>query len=146
MLEVASELRSVVVHDAGAVCVRHCEVDLPTGVSGPVRVRVTGFPLTAYGYSLRARVVSGATSGADAVADGPGADPGVRVTDVRPAAQAVAVDDADLPQVLLDLEAARERQRLLRKRQERLDAQAQEFASLRAVMPTPRRGDPPRRA
>ncbi|WP_143657999.1 DUF4139 domain-containing protein [Embleya scabrispora] len=132
MLTVASELRSVVVHAVGAVCVRNCEVDLPAEASGPVRVRITGFPLTAYGDRLRARVVAGGA--------------GVRVTDVRPAVDVEVVDDADLPDVLRDLEAAESRLRALRERRARLDAELGRIAGLEPVSPPVRRGDPPRTA
>ncbi|MYS83270.1 DUF4139 domain-containing protein [Embleya scabrispora] len=132
MLTVASELRSVVVHAVGAVCVRNCEVELPAGPPGPVRVRVSGFPLTAYGDWLRARVVAGGT--------------GVRVTDVRPVVDVEVVRDADLPSVLLDLEAAESRVRTLHERGARLAAELEEIAGLTAIMPTVRRGDPPRTA
>ncbi|MFE3198878.1 DUF4139 domain-containing protein [Embleya sp. NPDC059237] len=132
MLTVASELRSVVVHAVGAVCVRNCEVDLPAEASGPVRVRVTGFPLTAYGDRLRARVVGGGA--------------GVRVTDVRPVVDVEVVDDADLPDVLRDLEAAESRLRAVRERRARLDAELGRIAGLEPVSPPVRRGDPPRTA
>ncbi|MFI6588369.1 DUF4139 domain-containing protein [Embleya sp. NPDC050493] len=132
MLTVASELRSVVVHAVGAVCVRNCEVELPAGSPGPVRVRVSGFPLTAYGDWLRARVVTGGT--------------GVRVTDVRPVVDVEVVRDADLPSVLLDLEAAESRVRALHERSARLAAELEEIAATTAIMPTVRRGDPPRTA
>ncbi|MFE2947842.1 DUF4139 domain-containing protein [Embleya sp. NPDC059267] len=132
MLTVASELRSVVVHAVGAVCVRNCEVDLPAGPPGPVRVRVTGFPLTAYGDWLRARVVGGGA--------------GVRVTDIRPVVDVEVVEERDLPGVLLDLEAAESRVRALRAQSERLAGELAEIAGLEAVPPSVRRGDPPRPA
>ncbi|WP_406297086.1 DUF4139 domain-containing protein [Embleya sp. NBC_00888] len=132
MLTVASELRSVVVHAVGAVCVRNCDVDLPAGPPGPVRVRVTGFPLTAYGDWLRARVIGG--------------DTGVRVTDIRPVVDVEVVEETDLPAVLLDLEAAESRVRALRAKSARLADELAEIAGLQAVLPSVRRGDPPRPA
>ncbi|MGC0419343.1 DUF4139 domain-containing protein [Embleya sp. AB8] len=138
MLTVASELRSVVVHAVGAVCVRNCEVELPAGPPGPIRVRVTGFPLTAHGDRLRARVPAGG-------ADGTG-DVALRVTDVRPGVDVEVVEDAALPSVLLDLEAAESRVRALRDRAGRLAAELAEIAGLAAVLPTVKRGDPPRNA
>lgn len=135
MLTVASELRSVVVHAVGAVCVRDCVVELPAGVSGPTRVRVTGFPSTAYGDWLRASTAPVGTGQSPTA---------VRVIDVRPVVDVELVAEAALPEVLRDVEAARSRVRLLEQRQARLAEELAGFDHIAAVAPAVRRGDPPR--
>lgn len=133
---VASRLESVVVHPAGAVCVRRARCVLPARPASPpgagVRVLVEGLPVTVHGHSLRGRVVSG--------------PPGLRVTDVRVARAAGPRPDGELPRLRLAWEEARDRVDGLRSRRDGLKAEIAEVAALRAVPPPPRRGDPPRRA
>ncbi|MFP8882969.1 DUF4139 domain-containing protein [Streptomyces mangrovi] len=129
-----SVLESVVVHAVGAVCVRRARCALPHGIpkapDAAVRVRMEGLPIALYDHSLRGRVVSG--------------PPGLRVTDVRPVWSAAPRQDRELPSLRLELEEAEDRLARLRERRDRLTAEIEKAADLRAVPPQPRRGDPPR--
>ncbi|MTE17905.1 DUF4139 domain-containing protein [Streptomyces sp. TRM43335] len=125
------------VHPVGAVCVRRARCVLPplsppSAAGTAVRILVEGVPVTAYGNSLRGRVVSG--------------PPGLRVTDTRLERAAVPRPDGELPRLRLELEEAENRREDLRVRRDGIRAEIAEVAGLRAVPPRPRRGDPPRRA
>ncbi len=124
-----STLESVVVHSSGAVCTRRARLVLPPA-GDDVTVRVEGLPPTLQEHSLRARVVAG--------------PPGVRVTDVRLDLRAESRRGEERPGLRLDLEDAQDRQSRLRDRRDRLNAEIEEVAGLRAESPQPRRGDPPR--
>lgn len=133
-----SVLTSVVVYAAGAVCTRRAQVALPTGpVDGAettetaeTTVRIDGLPTAADARSLRGRVVSGPA--------------GLRVTDLRLDVGAVVRRADGTPNQRMDLEDAEDRLTGLYDRQERLTAEIEEVAGLRAEPPAPRRGDPPR--
>lgn len=127
-----SAVTSVVVHSSGAVCTRLARLDLPEPPpgDGTVTVQVTGLPPTLDEDSLRCRVVTG-----------PG---GLRVTDIRVGFGATLRRGDDLPRLRLDLEDAEDRGSRLRDRRDRLAAEIEEVAALRAEPPAPRRGDPPR--
>ncbi|PJE95369.1 hypothetical protein CUT44_24110 [Streptomyces carminius] len=130
-----SVLESVVVHSLGAVCVRRARCVLPPGLAasrGAVRIRVEGLPVTAVEHSLRGRVVSG--------------PPGLRVTDIRLTRAAAHRPDGEPAGLRVELTAAEDRVAGLRGRHDRLTAEIEEVAGLRAVPAQPRRGDPPRRA
>ncbi|SFK98057.1 DUF4139 domain-containing protein [Streptomyces pini] len=129
-----SVLESVVVHAVGAVCLRRARCALPPGLpaapDAAVRVRVEGLPIALYDHSLRGRVVSG--------------PPGLRVTDARPVRAAAPRQHRELPSLRLELEEAEDRLARLREQRDRLTAEIEKAAELRAVPPQPRRGDPPR--
>ncbi|MFI0937592.1 DUF4139 domain-containing protein [Streptomyces sp. NPDC021020] len=125
---VPSEVTSVVVYAAGAVCTRRARVTLPPG-GGPVTVRVTGLSPALLEQSLRCRVT---------------ADEELRVADIRVGYGATLRRGDELPRLRLDLEDAEDRQSRLREATERLRTEIAETAALRAEPPAPRRGDPPR--
>ncbi|MEE1941349.1 DUF4139 domain-containing protein [Streptomyces sp. TRM 70361] len=130
-----SVLESVVVHSLGAVCVRRARCALPPGLAasrGAVRIRVEGLPVTAAEHSLRGRAVCG--------------PPGLRVTDIRLTRTAAHRPEGEPAGLRAELTAAEDRLAGLRGRHDRLTAEIEEVARLRAVPPQPRRGDPPRRA
>ncbi|NUS11167.1 MAG: DUF4140 domain-containing protein, partial [Streptomyces sp.] len=126
---VTSEVTSVVVYSAGAICTRRARFALPAG-DGPLTVRVTGLSPALLEESLRC-----------AVAAGPD---GLRVTDIRVEYGVTLRRGDELPRLQLDLEDAQDRQARVRDRAERLKAEIAETAALRAEPPAPRRGDPPR--
>jgi Domain of unknown function (DUF4139)/N-terminal domain of unknown function (DUF4140) len=128
VVRVSSALESVVVYSSGAVCTRVARLTLPAGGPGPVWVE--GLPLALDPHSLRGRVLAG--------------PPGLRVTDVRVDVTAALRRGDDLPALRLDLEDAEDRRARLRERRDRLAAEVAEVASFQAVIPRPRRGDPPR--
>lgn len=127
-----SVLESVVVHSTGAVCTRRARCELPVGGPGgtPVPVWIEGLPVTVYEHSLGARVLSG--------------PPGLRVTDVRVRRSGGLQRADELPRLRLDLEDAQDRCVELTASRDRLAAEIEEVAALRAVPPQPRRGDAPR--
>ncbi len=123
-----SVLESVVVHAAGAVCERRARCAVPPGGTGSVRIG--GLPPVLDGASLRARVVSGG---------------GTRVTDARLEPVAPDAPRNHVPAgPLMDVEDAQDRAARLRRRRDRLRAQIDEVAALRAEPPSHRRGEPPR--
>jgi len=134
VLCVESVLASVVVHSVGAVCARRARCVLPARLlpspESVARVRIEGLPVTLYEHSLRGRVLSG--------------PPGLRVTDVRVEWTAAPRQSGELPGLRLELEEAEDRRDGLRERRDRLTAEIEEVAGLRAVPPQPRRGEPPR--
>ncbi|WP_344323717.1 DUF4139 domain-containing protein, partial [Streptomyces macrosporus] len=131
---VESVLESVVVHSVGAVCTRRARWVPPPGPwpapGTAVRVRIEGLPITLHEHSLRGRIVSG--------------PPGVRVTDARVERTAALRRDDELPALRLDLADAEDRRDEVRERRDRIAAEVEEVAGLRAVPPQPRRGEPPR--
>ncbi|WP_225847199.1 DUF4139 domain-containing protein [Streptomyces sp. HPF1205] len=128
--DVRSEVRSVVVHAAGAVCTRRARVLVPRDGAGEVTVRIGGLPPTLYERSLRGRVLGGPA--------------GTRVTDLRLDVSARVHRGQDVPALRMDVEDAEDRQAALRDRKERLEAEIAQVAGLRAEPLQPRRGDPPR--
>jgi hypothetical protein len=130
-----SEITTVVVHAAGAVCTRRARFDVPPGAGspdagGPVVVRVTGLPVSLHEDSLRGRISAGPA--------------GLRIADIRVEYGATLRRGDELPGLWLDFEDAEDRQARLRDRTDRLRKEIAEVAALRAEPPAPRRGDPPR--
>ncbi|GGO87793.1 DUF4139 domain-containing protein [Wenjunlia tyrosinilytica] len=125
-----SVLESVVVHSSGAVCARRARATVPG--PGAFQVRVGGLPLTVSEHSLRGRVLSGPR--------------GLRVTGVRLEVSAALRPADRLPALQRKLEESRATRDALEDRRQRLVADIELMAAVRAVPPRPRRGDPPRRA
>ncbi|WP_161791351.1 DUF4139 domain-containing protein, partial [Streptacidiphilus jiangxiensis] len=123
-----SRLESVTVYASGALCRRRVVVE--TGGEPVTRVRVGALPLAADASSLRARALIA----------------GPRVTDVRRELRAEPVPPERLASLHRDVDAAEEAYDAARARRDRLALRVDATASLRAVPPTPRRGDPPRPA
>ncbi|MFC1412132.1 DUF4139 domain-containing protein [Streptacidiphilus sp. N1-12] len=130
--QLTSVLHSVVVYAAGALCRRRAVLTLPPGPAGPLRVRLDGLPLTADAHSLRGSLRSGPD--------------GLRILDVRRVVRAELSAVEDLSPLRRDCDAAEEELYAAGAARAALAAQVEHIAALRAVPPTPRRGDPPRRA
>jgi hypothetical protein len=123
-----SRLNSVTVYASGALCRRRVVVArVPAGVS---RLRVGGLPLAADAASLRARALT----------------EGFRVTDVRREVRAEPQPPERIAELKQAVDAADAVHDAARARRDRLAARVDAMASLRAVPPAPRRGDPPRPA
>jgi hypothetical protein len=126
-----SRLDSVTVYASGALCRRTAVVGVvEVAEDGVRRVRVGGLPLAADAGSLRARAVTA----------------GYRVTDVRREVRAEPRTPERLAELKQAVDAAEEACDTARGRRDRLAARVDATASLRAVPPAPRRGDPPRPA
>jgi len=133
----ASTLDSVTVHASGALCRRTARLELPRGsgpdgAPAPVRVILTGLPLTLDEQSLRATVLSG--------------PPGLRVLDVRRAVEAALRSEQDLSPLRHDADQAQAELDTAQGALAALAQQIEHIAALRAVPAPVRRGDPPRRA
>ncbi|MEY9967750.1 hypothetical protein ABIA33_005829 [Streptacidiphilus sp. MAP12-16] len=126
-----SVLHSVVVYASGALCRRRARVALP-GSGGPIRVRLGGLPLALDAHSLRGRLLAGPA--------------GLRVLDVRREVAAALPAAEDLSPLQHAADAAEVTADSARAARAALAAQIDHVAALRAVPPTPRRGDPPRKA
>ncbi|MEZ0065999.1 hypothetical protein ABIA32_002008 [Streptacidiphilus sp. MAP12-20] len=124
-----SRLDSVTVYASGALCRRRV-VFTPAG--DVTRLRLPGLPLALDAHSLRARVL--------------GALAGLRVTDARREIRAEVVPGERLATLQRELDVAEETHDAARARRDRIAARVDATAALRAVPPTPRRGDPPRPA
>ncbi|MFI9273897.1 DUF4139 domain-containing protein [Kitasatospora sp. NPDC052896] len=124
-----SRLDAVVVHAAGAVCRRLARGTLPP--AGGSAVRLTGLPRTLDGDSLRATVLEG--------------PPGLRVAEVRRAAEARLRPRPELPELRRLLAAAERHEAALRLSRERLAGRITETAGLRPVAPPRHRAEPHRR-
>ncbi|MFJ5123129.1 DUF4139 domain-containing protein [Kitasatospora sp. NPDC088548] len=122
-----SVLDSVVVYAAGAVCRRRARVAVPPGG----RLRLTGLPRVLDGRTLRARVLD--------------APPGTAVTEARLEPVAELRTTAELPDLRRELNDARESESAVRERHRLVLTAIAETASLRAVPPQRRHGDPHRR-
>ncbi|QNP61631.1 DUF4139 domain-containing protein [Streptomyces genisteinicus] len=122
-----STLDSVVVYAQGALCRRLAEGRVPRDG----RIRVTGLPRSLDPGSLRARALGPA---------------GVRVTGARVEVGAEPVDGGPPDGLLREAGRLRDAHAAALARRDRQSALVAEFAGLRPVPPTPRRGDPHRPA
>lgn len=123
-----SALESVVVYARGAVCTRRARFTLPADHRGELRVRIGGIPLSAYARSLRGTVATGPDA--------------LRVADVRPHLEAAIRAPGDLPELRQAVRAADEHAARVRGRRDRVRADVDAVAALRAVPAKPRRDDP----
>ena len=130
--QLASELVTVVVYAAGALCRRRAVLTLPAGGGGQLRVRLDGLPPTVDPHSLRGSLRSGPD--------------GLRVLDVRRVVAAELSAAEDLSPLRRDCDAAEEALYAAGAARAALAAQVEHVAALRAVPPVRRRGDPPRHA
>ncbi|MQY14435.1 hypothetical protein SRB5_46020 [Streptomyces sp. RB5] len=119
-----SRLASVVVHAAGAVCVRRA-----AGKPGGRRLVVEGLPDTLAEHSLRARIRSG--------------PPGMRVTDVRLELAAAVQDPGQRALIERELKDAVARGDALRERCARLAQEVERTERLRAASVANRRAPAP---
>lgn len=126
-----SRLVSVVVYASGAVCRRRAVIRARSG-PGPFRIALGGLPLVLDPHSLRASVVSGPER--------------LRVLDVRREVEAALSPVEDLSPLRRACDEAEEAADAAGAARAALAAQVEHIAALRAVPPSPRRGDPPRRA
>ena len=126
-----SRLVSVVVYASGAVCRRRALIRARSG-PGPFRIALGGLPLALDPYSLRAGVVSGPER--------------LRVLDVRREVEAALPSVEDLSPLRRACDEAEEAADAAGAARAALAVQVEHIAALRAVPPSPRRGDPPRRA
>lgn len=123
-----SALESVVVYAQGAVCTRRARFTLPEGHRGEFRIHVADVPLSAYAQSLRGTVAAGPD--------------GLRVADVRPRIEAVAVEPRDVPELRRACDVADEHLTRLTARRSRLHTEIEATAGLRAAQARQRRDDP----